>query len=80
MLVNQQQQKSPVFIPPQNGIAYNDDKQMKEKGESRVWGIRRGTNAINEVYDSADPAETFGKQEVAVCIRTAGGTLERDPS
>lgn len=30
--------------------------------------------------NSADLAETFGRQEVAVCIRTAGGVVERDPS
>lgn len=37
MLVNQQQQKSPVFIPHQNGVARRDEKQMKEKGKSRIW-------------------------------------------
>lgn len=50
MLVNQQRQKSPVFIPHQNGVACHDEKQMKEKGESRIWVIRRGTNVIIEGF------------------------------
>ncbi|UKZ90654.1 uncharacterized protein TrAFT101_005658 [Trichoderma asperellum] len=80
-VVNQQQQKSPVSIPHQKGVKCRDEKQMKEKRKSRTWEIREEANTIDGGFKiRPDLAETFGWQEVDVCIRTAGGVVERDPS
>lgn len=55
---------------------------MKEKGKGRIWeGDAQRSQHDRWGILSADLAETFGsRQEVAVCVPTAGGVVERDPS